>query len=1398
LKNLPLLLAAFVLSIQSVVAQSVTQSWVQRYNPPDNRDDYGRKICRDAAGDVFVAGEVTSSNGPTDRYVVKYSGETGVRLWERRYDGPGGNADYSVAMVVDPAGNVIVTGPSIGANGTGYDYYTAKYNGANGAVIWEKRYHGTQFYNDFPRDMVIDLNGDVIVTGITEYFGGVDYYTVKYAGVNGAIVWERRIIGDVSRDVRLAVDSSGNVYVGGGFNLPGARELFTLKYTATGLAVWQQQTNLKADFAAAFQDIPGIACDPSGNPVILLRTSGTSANSEFYTVKYSSDTGKRLWERRLATSVDEWPNAMGVDKNGNVFVTGWARQGSPDFTNAFYTAKYGAANGALLWEKKYSRPSSDDQAIALAVDAAGNVIVSGFGNNSVARDFTTLKYAGADGALMWEQIYNGPDNREDAPWDVAADGAGGALVTGYSINASGNADILTIKYVPPPGPPTVVTTPASNITLTTATLNGRVSSNGSTTSLFFERSDRPGEPNWIAATPATAPFGASDFTYSGTLAGLQPHTSYSYRAVGRNSLGTIFGTVQSFTTSNTPPTATPATIHSPSKDFTFELSNIGDADGDTVTIVSVSGANFGTVTTNGSTIHYVGGPVFTGNDTFTYTVADGFGGTASSNVTLTNIAPRATNFADHSSIGPGGSWTVDIAPLVADADGDPLAIISVAEPAHGTVTFNGTSLTYTANTTSFSGNDSFSFRIADPAGASASGIVTLTNAVPLVINPRIHPDFGPGGEIQFHLLAQLANDPDGDPITFSSVSNPGSGSVLIDGPRITYTAGPAFTGTDSFTYTVTDRCGANAVGTISFFNAAPVANPDSLTFTAEGSPLAVTLNDTDADGDSLSIVRVEGAAFGTASIEGTSIVYTPNPEFEGVDHLTYTITDGRGASSSAVLSLKADHRIIRVLAMEGEPVSGIDGATWKKLGIPSIFQHGTRAGWTGTIRNQEGLRQVIVSGELGEPDIQLQSTDPVPDSKGHPIPGLQFTEFSDPVFAGDDFAFVAKLSGAAQGRDSDCGIWMRTNGVLRTVLREGHPAPGTRGTAKFDSFTSLAMPLPGTLFVVAKLRPYLNWAPRGGDNFGVWVMHNDGEVRMALRKGQVIDLDDGNHVVDSFLALYPVPGSPSHPRYDELTGMVDALVSFSDGKSAVVSIDSDATLHVLVSGALGAKNLSKFGTPSSPGNLNPPVVLAAFGERGSNSKRAVFDLGSDEPIAVIGDSAPGAPKATFRSFLDPVAGLGLDNVYVAAFTARLKGLPQTEDEAIYFSPIGDGESAPSLLAQKGAPAPEASGAVFKSFESLAILPNRGPIFTARLNGNQGPGSTDRGCWAPASDGSLKLVLRNGETVAERVLRSFSILDRVRLSPGQGRAFAANDETPTVIFRAKFEDNIDGILSVSLP
>jgi hypothetical protein len=129
-----------------------------------------------------------------DYFTVKY-GPDGDRLWVRRYDGPGGTYDYARAVVVDGDGNAIVTGAS------GVDFYTAKYAAADGSLLWENRYHGSANSYDGAAAVAVDSGGDVVVTGSS--YGSdtrYDYYTAKHAAADGALLWRKRYNGPANGD----------------------------------------------------------------------------------------------------------------------------------------------------------------------------------------------------------------------------------------------------------------------------------------------------------------------------------------------------------------------------------------------------------------------------------------------------------------------------------------------------------------------------------------------------------------------------------------------------------------------------------------------------------------------------------------------------------------------------------------------------------------------------------------------------------------------------------------------------------------------------------------------------------------------------------------------------------------------------------------------------------------------------------------------------------------------------------------------------------------------------------------------------------------------------------------------------------------------------------------------
>ncbi|MBA3726335.1 MAG: SBBP repeat-containing protein, partial [Armatimonadetes bacterium] len=128
------------------VGQVTTEAWVARYNGPGNSNDTARALAADAAGNVYVTGySYGAGTGDFDYATIKYD-SNGNQLWVARYNGPGNDNDYASALAVDAAGNVYVTGLSLGA-GTSYDYATVKYD-SNGNQLWVARYNGPGNFYD--------------------------------------------------------------------------------------------------------------------------------------------------------------------------------------------------------------------------------------------------------------------------------------------------------------------------------------------------------------------------------------------------------------------------------------------------------------------------------------------------------------------------------------------------------------------------------------------------------------------------------------------------------------------------------------------------------------------------------------------------------------------------------------------------------------------------------------------------------------------------------------------------------------------------------------------------------------------------------------------------------------------------------------------------------------------------------------------------------------------------------------------------------------------------------------------------------------------------------------------------------------------------------------------------
>lgn len=179
---------------------------------------------------------------------------------------------------------------------------------------------------------------------------------------------------------------------------------------------------------------------------------------------------------------------------------------------------------------------------------------------------------------------------------------------------------------------------------------------------------------------------------------------------------------------------------------------------------------------------------------------------------------------------------------------------------------------------------------------------TVTNQSPVAVADSLTTLEDTAGTV---LVLANDSDPDGGTLTVTGIAGPSHGSAIINsGTSITYTPTANFNGSDSLTYTLSDGQGGVATGTVTItvtaVNDLPVAVADTATSTAGAVTIAVLANDTDAEGNTLSISAVTQGAHGNVVISGTSVIFTPVAGFSGTDTFTYTVSDGTGTATGTV------------------------------------------------------------------------------------------------------------------------------------------------------------------------------------------------------------------------------------------------------------------------------------------------------------------------------------------------------------------------------------------------------------------------------------------------------------------------------------------------------------------
>ncbi|HIB17790.1 MAG TPA: tandem-95 repeat protein, partial [Alphaproteobacteria bacterium] len=353
--------------------------------------------------------------------------------------------------------------------------------------------------------------------------------------------------------------------------------------------------------------------------------------------------------------------------------------------------------------------------------------------------------------------------------------------------------------------------------------------------------------------------------------------------------------------------------------------NDTDSDGDTLEVISVDTTNTanGTVTIDLGVVSYKPDADFYGTDSFDYTVTDGNGSTDTATaiitVTALNSAPVTVN--DTGSLDEDTSIQIDVLANDSDVDaGDSLIVASVSDAANGSVKLMMGYVFYTPDT-DFYGADTFTYVAQDNQGAISTGTVTLTVNATNDAAKAITDVVTVQQDTAAVTIDVLGNDTDAedDALTLISVGSADNGVVAMVSGKVTYIPTASYTGTDTFTYVVGDldpddgvTVQSKTVGTVSITvsetNIDPITVDDvetvtEATATSGTNKFSVLTNDEDPNGDNLTLDSVSTALYGTASVAGANVLYSPNVDFEGLETLTYTVSDGNGGTKTGTITI---------------------------------------------------------------------------------------------------------------------------------------------------------------------------------------------------------------------------------------------------------------------------------------------------------------------------------------------------------------------------------------------------------------------------------------------------------------------------------------------------------------
>jgi uncharacterized repeat protein (TIGR03803 family) len=551
----------------------------------------------------------------------------------------------------------------------------------------------------------------------------------------------------------------------------------------------------------------------------------------------------------------------------------------------------------------------------------------------------------------------------------------------------------------------------------------------------------------------------------------------------------------------------------------------------------------------------------------------------------------------------------------------------------------------------------------------------------------------------------------------------------------------------------------------------------------------------------------------TADPAGSVVTYTPAnaTDFVGVVQTSYshpsgslfplgtttvivTATDAAGNSGTGTFNVRVllTGTVHQILAAEGSavPGAGIDpripaGAVWAGFGTPAISATGQVA-FT--------ARWIVPTSSKTGKGLFLNDTLLAAAGESSPVAGTTFGNIKAPAFGeGSNVVLVsATISGPTVTTDND-SILLSFAPTAPVLVREGDKI-GLGGGVRVSSFLGATL-VSGKAVVLVRLREREGFVD-STNNLALVTTGSDELVTLA-RTGQTLL----GKTLKAMNLLKPVSRSTGQGRSEASANGVRFAARFTDQTQGIVELgySGEVSARALSGDQVGtgtpASRWSRFGPLSNTADGSRFAFRAQFvQEQGSDSEGEGIFLGDDAgftPLVRVGEPAPASAPASFATLRDPV--LSGDGTSLA-FIGRLQS--GTQSESGIFALRGNGPLA-TVTTLNTPPPGVPTGSHWKVFTSLAVPGGElGPVFRATLEtGGSITTANDSGLWAVDSSGVLRSLVREGELLQGKTVKSIQVLEPVSGTSGLTRAFNSRHQ---IIWKGTFTDQTAAVVLTTVP